>query len=48
MAQTLEGIPTTGRPLGWRAAARLGGSAAPAMSPEVRMPAARLGEAAAS
>jgi hypothetical protein len=48
MAQTLEGLSATGRTLGWRAAARLGGGAARAMSPKVTMPADRRGEAAAS
>jgi hypothetical protein len=48
MAQTLEGTPATGRPLGRRAAARLGGRAAPATSAMVTMPARHRGEAAAS
>jgi len=48
MAQTLEGLTATGRALGWRAAARLGGRAAPATRTEVTMPAGPRGEAEAS
>ena len=48
MTQTLEGTPATGRPLGRRVSARLGGRAIPATSAPVTMLARHRGKAATS